>query len=97
MALTANQVPGGSFVIATSTTAQKLAAGEKRSCASICIENAGSNSMTWGYADANGVYVPHGTVPIGGSRTLTGLPATPDDLYVRGTAGDLVYWSTVPA
>jgi hypothetical protein len=87
--------PGGEKVMTASPAA--LDEGDGRPCASITLlADAGSSAIYWGYSDMTAVGHRRGFISDTGAVSIPG-PVRPDSLFVYGTAGNVLFWSAIPA
>jgi hypothetical protein len=86
-------IPGGEFVVSATFTA--LDPNDSRTVSSLQLQNDGAARVWWGYKKSTGDIVTHGFIAAGGFQSISSAGLTPAQVFLKGTAGDKVYWSTI--
>ena len=90
---TASDVPGGEFLVSGTPTA--LDPTSTRSCLSITMRADPANSVAyWGYDDMTAGANRRGFI-LGSEPVVIPGPVAPSSIFVYGTAGNIIFWSTV--
>jgi hypothetical protein len=85
-------IPGGEFVVSATFTALDP---DSRAVSSLQLQNDGAARVWWGYKKSTGDIVTHGFIAPGGFQSISSAGLTPAQVFLKGTAGDKVYWSTI--